>query len=89
MDRPESHVARQYARLDEQGFSEASELVTALLDRLAEIEQESAKRLDAHEAIEVPTTLIAMLFDAPDLGPRAAGHEGAVPARQARATSSA
>jgi DNA-binding transcriptional ArsR family regulator len=66
MDRPESHVARQYARLDEQGFAEASALVTELLDRLAEIEQASAERLRAHETVEVPATLIAMLFDAPD-----------------------
>jgi DNA-binding transcriptional ArsR family regulator len=67
MDRPESHVARQFARLDEQGFAEASALVTETLDRLAKIEKQSARRLRRHNVAEVPTMLIAMLFDAPDM----------------------
>jgi DNA-binding transcriptional ArsR family regulator len=87
MDRPESHVARQYARLDEQGFAEASALVTDLLDRLAEIEKASEERLRAHETVEVPTTLIAMLFDAPDLAPPAGDGHGAAASRQAAAAS--
>src|SRR4051794_32023517 len=67
MQRDDSHVARQFARLDEQGFADASKLVTEMLDRLGTIERESAERLGRHETVEVPTTLIAMLFDAPDM----------------------
>jgi DNA-binding transcriptional ArsR family regulator len=66
MDRPDSHVARQSARLDEQGFAEASALVTEMLDRLATIEARAGVRLDREESAEVPAVLIAMLFDAPD-----------------------
>ncbi len=66
MDRAESHVARQFARLDEQGFAEASALVTATLDRLAQIEEQAEKRLERDMTAEVPTILIAMLFDAPE-----------------------
>ena len=89
MDRPESHVARQYARLDEQGFAEASALVTDLLDKLADIEKAAGERLRAHETVEVPTTLIAMLFDAPDTVPPADDHEGAVTGSRAAARASA
>jgi DNA-binding transcriptional ArsR family regulator len=66
MDRPESHVARQFALLDEQGFAEASALVTRALDELAQIEARSKRRLAHGDLDEVPTMLIAMLFDAPD-----------------------
>jgi DNA-binding transcriptional ArsR family regulator len=66
MDRPESHLARQAARLDERGFAEASALVTETLDQLKEIEARAERRLDAGESAEVPAVLIAMLFDAPD-----------------------
>ena len=63
--RPESHLTREFARLDAQGFAEASELVTRAVEELGEIEKRAAKRLRAHDAVEVPTLLIAMLFDAP------------------------
>ncbi|MEA2295414.1 MAG: hypothetical protein QOE86_3053 [Solirubrobacteraceae bacterium] len=66
MERAESHIARQSVRLDEQGFAEASALVTETLDRLAEIEVRAEQRLNHQEAAEVPAVLIAMLFDAPD-----------------------
>src|SRR4051794_2980291 len=67
MHRDDSHVARQFARLDGPGFAKASKLVTELLDRLAQLEQESAERLRRHETEEVPAMLVAMLFDAPDM----------------------
>lgn len=67
LDRPESHIARQSARLDEQGFADASAVITEALDRLAAIEKESARRLRRHEGAELPTIMVAMLFDAPDM----------------------
>lgn len=66
MNRPDSHVARQYAGLDEQGFAEASALVTEMLDRLAEIETRAKERLAGGDVPEVPAMVIAMLFEAPD-----------------------
>ena len=66
MSRPESHMARRVARLDEQGFAEMSKVVGQTVDKLLEIEKQSAQRLRKREGPEVPTVLIAMLFDAPD-----------------------
>jgi DNA-binding transcriptional ArsR family regulator len=93
MNRAESHVARQYARLDEQGFLDASALVTETLDRLARIEADAEQRLKQDEtAPEVPAILIAMLFDAPDPTPdpdgKGPGSDGArrPAARAAEAT---
>jgi DNA-binding transcriptional ArsR family regulator len=66
MSRPESHMARRVARLDEQGFADMSKVVGQAVDKLVEVEKESAQRLRKHESPEVPTVLVAMLFDAPD-----------------------
>jgi DNA-binding transcriptional ArsR family regulator len=66
MARPESHMARRVARLDEQGLAEMSEVVTQAVDRLVEIEKQSVQRLRKHKSQEIPTVLIAMLFDAPE-----------------------
>jgi DNA-binding transcriptional ArsR family regulator len=66
MSRPESHMARRVARLDEEGLAEMSEVVTQTVNRLVEIEKQSARRLRKHKSEEIPTVLIAMLFDAPD-----------------------
>jgi DNA-binding transcriptional ArsR family regulator len=65
MSRPKSHMARRVALLDEQGFAEMSQVISNAVDRFVEIEGESAKRLRKHSSEEVPTVLIAMLFDAP------------------------
>jgi DNA-binding transcriptional ArsR family regulator len=73
MSRPESQMARLVARLDEQGLAEMSEVVSNTVDRLVEIEKQSAIRLRKHKSPEIPTVLIAMLFDAPD---EDGGHEG-------------
>jgi DNA-binding transcriptional ArsR family regulator len=71
MSRPESHMARRVARLDEQGLAEMSEVVTQTVDRLVEIEKQSVQRLRRHKSQEIATVLIAMLFDAPDEEARA------------------
>ena len=73
MSRPESQMARLVARLDEQGMAEMSEVVSNTVDRLVEIEKQSAQRLRKHKSPEIPTVLIAMLFDAPDEN---GGHDG-------------
>jgi DNA-binding transcriptional ArsR family regulator len=62
-----SQLSRRLARLDERGLAEAAELMGETLDRLALIEREAGKRLDADGADGVPMMLIAMLFRAPEL----------------------
>ena len=69
MSRPESQMARRVARLDEHGLAEMSKVVSDAVDRLVEIEKQSAQRLRKHHGTEIPTVLIAMLFDAPDDDP--------------------
>jgi DNA-binding transcriptional ArsR family regulator len=66
MSRPESHMARRVARLDGQGLADMSKVVGDAVDKLVEIEKQSAQRLRKHHGPEIPTVLIAMLFDAPD-----------------------
>jgi DNA-binding transcriptional ArsR family regulator len=62
--RPESYLSRQAAALDEEGFREVSDAITALLARVGEIEGQSQKRI-RKGATEVPAVVVAMLFDAP------------------------
>jgi hypothetical protein len=76
MARAESHLTREFVRLDEQGFAEASKVISAAVDELMQVEKRAARRLRAHTAVEVPTVMIAMLFDAPDPAP-VQEHEGA------------
>jgi DNA-binding transcriptional ArsR family regulator len=92
MSRPQSHMARRVARLDEQGLAEMSEVVTDAVDQLVEIEKQSAQRLRKHKSPAIPTVLIAMLFDAPDDGGAADNgrgegsvHKSGRPARGTRA----
>ena len=80
MSRPQSQMARLVARLDEQGLAEMSEVVSNAVDQLVEIEKQSAQRLRKHKSPEIPTVLIAMLFDAPDEGGGDNGsNQGAAP----------
>lgn len=77
LSRPESHVSREFMRLDERGFGEASQVITDAVEQLGRIEEQAAERLRSHDVDEVPTVLIAMLFDAPDPAPpmKEAGHD--------------
>jgi DNA-binding transcriptional ArsR family regulator len=63
--RPESHMSRRPAVVDEQGFAELSEAITALLDRVSEVERDAAKRIRSGAGTETPVIVAAMLFDAP------------------------
>jgi DNA-binding transcriptional ArsR family regulator len=65
--RPECHVSRRPALLDEEGFAEASQVLSEALDRISEIEREARERLEDDGATPVPAVAVALLFDAPDL----------------------
>lgn len=65
-DRSNAVVARREMVLDEEGFAELASELTGLLERVKEIERDSAKRLEAlpdHSEAEVDTGLVAMLFE--------------------------
>src|SRR5829696_8730435 len=66
--RPESHVSRRPLVLDEEGFKEASSVISNALDELSAIERQSERRI-RKGAPEVPTTAVALLFDTPQLSP--------------------
>lgn len=86
LERPESQMSRRFLRLDAQGFSEVSAIISETMERLIEVERESAERLrqDGHE--EIPAYVVAMLFDAPDaVEPSADGTGARVPRRAATA----
>ena len=81
-------MARRVARLDEHGLAEMSKVVGDAVDRLLEIEKQSAQRLRKHHGPQVPTVLIAMLFDAPDDDPGPTRSEAVATARAARRAAS-
>jgi hypothetical protein len=77
--RPESHMSRRPLALDEQGFLEASSILSRTLDELSAVERESQTRI-ASGASEVAATAVALLFDTPTLKPPPARRR---PARRA------
>lgn len=73
--RPESHVSRRPLVLDQDGFKEASSVISKALDELSTIERRAERRIRSG-APEVPTTAVALLFDTPELSP-APSHDAA------------
>ena len=65
-DRSDAVVARREMVLDEQGFAQFAAELNGLLDRVKEIERESAERLQAtseHADAELEAGLVMMLFE--------------------------
>jgi DNA-binding transcriptional ArsR family regulator len=65
-DRSDAVVARREMVLDQQGFAQLASELTGLLERVKEIERDSAKRLEAlpeHAEAEIDTGLVTMLFE--------------------------
>jgi DNA-binding transcriptional ArsR family regulator len=65
-DRSDAVAARREMLLDEQGFSELAAELNGLLERVKEIERESAERLESmpdHEEAELDAGLVMMLFE--------------------------
>jgi hypothetical protein len=65
-DRSDAVVARREMQLDDQGFTDLSAELTGLLERLKEIERESADRLEAtdEDAAAIDAGLVMMMFEA-------------------------
>ena len=65
-DRSDAVVARREMLLDEQGFGELAAELNGLLERIKEIEKESAERLETtsdHADAELDAGLVMMLFE--------------------------
>ncbi len=65
-DRSDAVVARREMLLDEQGFGELAAELNGLLERIKEIEKESAERLEStsdHADAELDAGLVMMLFE--------------------------
>lgn len=66
MDRPESMTHRRALRLDDAGYRQVFEILDRAMQEIEEVEASAVVRLDAHEAMEAPATVVALLFDTPD-----------------------
>jgi DNA-binding transcriptional ArsR family regulator len=65
-DRSDAVVARREMLLDDQGFAELAAELNGLLERVREIERQSAQRLEGtpdHAESELDTGLVMMLFE--------------------------
>jgi DNA-binding transcriptional ArsR family regulator len=62
--RPDCHVSRRPLVLDNEGFAEASKIVSRALDELVEAERRAKERV-REGTEEVPTTAVTLLFETP------------------------
>lgn len=84
LEGPETLIEHRRAVLDRQGFTEASQAVTQLLERLTAIEKASRTRLKRRRGEdEVPAVVVAMLFDAPTTNDNGAKPSSSAPKRGA------
>jgi DNA-binding transcriptional ArsR family regulator len=67
--RPESHMQRMPYVLDDQGFVEASAILSEALERITEVERRAKERVKRGETDPVPAVTAVLLFDRPDPGP--------------------
>ena len=66
VERSDAVVARREMLLDEKGFAELASELNGLLERIKEIEKQSAERLetsDDHADAELDAGLVMMLFE--------------------------
>ncbi len=63
--RSESHVSRTPLVLDEQGWSDVTNLLAETLDRALEIQDEAATRLNSEKSDSMNTKLAIMHFESP------------------------
>lgn len=66
--RPDSHLTRLPATLDEEGFAKASDVLTKAFERIQELEQEAQARIRKGKSDPVPAVAVMMLFDRPHPG---------------------
>ncbi|HEX2105909.1 MAG TPA: winged helix-turn-helix domain-containing protein [Solirubrobacteraceae bacterium] len=67
--RPESQLQRMPYTLDDEGFREASAVLSEALERISEVEKRAKERVQRGESDPVQVVTAVMLFDRPDPGP--------------------
>jgi DNA-binding transcriptional ArsR family regulator len=67
--RPESQLQRMPYTVDEEGFREASAILSDALERISEVEKRAKERVQRGESDPVQVVTAVMLFDRPDPGP--------------------
>jgi DNA-binding transcriptional ArsR family regulator len=73
--RPDSHVSRRPLVLDQEAFTQASKIVSRALDELVKVEREAKKRIRKGSQ-EIPSTVVALLFESPQHAPPAQRTDG-------------
>jgi DNA-binding transcriptional ArsR family regulator len=62
--RPDHHVARFPARVDDQGFKELNDIYNEALDKALEVQAASAERMQKDpEAVAIPARVVSMVFE--------------------------
>jgi DNA-binding transcriptional ArsR family regulator len=90
--RPESQLQRMPYTLDEEGFREASAILSEALERISDVEKRARARVQRGESDPVQIVTAVMLFDRPDPGPlpdAASGADEAEDGDEARAAGAA
>jgi DNA-binding transcriptional ArsR family regulator len=67
--RPESQLQRMPYTVDDEGFREASAILSDALERISEVEKRAKERVQRGESDPVQVVTAVMLFDRPDPGP--------------------
>lgn len=67
--RPESQLQRMPFTVDDEGFREASSILSDALERIAEVEKRAQQRIRRGESDPVQVVTAVMLFDRPDPAP--------------------
>jgi DNA-binding transcriptional ArsR family regulator len=67
--RPESQLQRMPYTLDDEGFREASAVLSEALERISEVEKRAKERVQRGGSDPVQVVTAVMLFDRPDPGP--------------------
>jgi DNA-binding transcriptional ArsR family regulator len=75
--RPESQLQRMPYTVDDEGFREASAILSEALERISEVEKRARARVQRGESDPVQIVTAVMLFDRPDPGPLPDGAPGA------------
>jgi DNA-binding transcriptional ArsR family regulator len=67
--RPESQLQRMPYTLDDEGFREASAVLSDALERISDVEKRARERVQLGDSDPVQVVTVVMLFDRPDPGP--------------------
>ena len=88
-DREAAHLTSPRVVVDEQGFSQLSELLGKLFDDVDKVQRDAAKRLKGDTSGAVEAGVVAMLFERPNGASEPAADGAAAAPKRSRATAKA